>query len=450
VGWNGNWWSSSPYDDGAWERNVNLGDSGINRDWNYLENGNSARCVWDLIRRIELNNIILKEEKGDISLNDVFRAYYQCRKNKRNKLEYLEFDLDYERNLIKLWEEIKREVYKIEPSSVFIVDKPVKREICAASFKDRIVHHLIVLKLGPLFEKEFIDDSYSCRVGKGTHYGVKRLDKHIRRVSNNYQKESYVLKLDIKGYFMSINKKILLSKLEKFINDNYRGNDKSKILWLCQLVICNEITKNCIFKSSRKRWDGLPKSKSLFCAKENCGLAIGNFTSQVFSNFYMSSFDHFVKSKLNVKHYGRYVDDFFLVSNSKEELKENIPKIKHFLREELELELHPKKVYLQNVNKGIEFLGAYIKPWRIYITPRIKNNFYLTIRELDKYFDRKDLYYDEGLKIREKLNSYLGIASHYDTYKLKKKFLGKLNSSFYNYFRIPNWAKKVIMKGCFK
>jgi len=94
-----------------------------------------------------MNELILTEEKGDISLNDVFRAYYLCRKNKRNKLECLEFDLDYEENLIKLWEEIKLGIHKMEPSTVFIVDKPVKREICAVFFKDRIVHRLIVLKV---------------------------------------------------------------------------------------------------------------------------------------------------------------------------------------------------------------------------------------------------------------------------------------------------------------
>ncbi|MGI6329542.1 MAG: reverse transcriptase domain-containing protein [Bacilli bacterium] len=397
-----------------------------------------------------MNNLILTEEKGDISLNDVFRAYYLCRKNKRNKLECLEFDLDYEENLIKLWEEIKLGIYKIESSSVFIVDKPVKREICAASFRDRIVHHLIVLKLGYLFEKEFIDDSYSCRKGKGTHYGIKRLDRHIRRASTNYQKETYVLKLDIKGYFMSINKGILLSKLEKFINDNYMEDDKAKILWLCQLIIYNDITKNCVFHSSFEKWDDLPKSKSLFHTKDNCGLPIGNYTSQVFSNFYLSSFDHFVKSELKIKHYGRYVDDFFLVSNSKEELKRCIPKIRKFLLEELDLELHPKKIYLQNINNGVEFLGSYIKPWRIYITPRIKNNFYLTVKELDKYFDQEDIYYDEGLKIREKLNSYLGIVSHYDTYLLRRGLLRMLNDSFERHFFIPDWARKIVLKGCFK
>ncbi len=391
-------------------------------------------------------NRVLKEVKGDISLLDVFNAYYLCRKNKRNKLDCLEFDLNYEQHLIKLWEEIKEGKYKIGPSSVFIVENPVKREICAAMFRDRIVHHLIIMKLEKLFEKEFIYDSFSCRKGKGTHFGIKRLNKHIRQITNNYQKTAYVLKLDISGYFMSINKKILLNKLADFIKKNYKGRDIKPLFWLCYLVIDNDVTKNCVFHSSFDKWSDLPKSKSLFGTKEGCGLAIGNFTSQVFSNFFLNSFDHFVKGTLKVRFYGRYVDDFYLLSNSKEELQSYIPIIKNFLEKELGLKLHPYKIYLQDIRNGVEFLGAYIKPWRIYITPRIKKNFYFAINEINELLKKKTLLEDEKIIIRDKLNSYLGIATHYNTYNLKITLLKNLHPNFDKYFIVSDWAEKVIIK----
>ncbi len=385
-----------------------------------------------------MDDLILIEEPTDITLEDVFRAYYQCRKNKRNKVDCLEFDLEYEVHLIKLWEEIKRGDYAISPLFVFIVDKPVKREIFASSFRDRIVHHLIVMKLELLFEKEFIYDTYSCRVGKGTHFGINRIERFIRKCSNNDKDECYVLKLDIKGYFMSINKTLLLKKIESFINKKYFYFDKDKLQWLCQKVILNDATKDCLKKASSDRWKGLPKPKSLFYAKENCGMPIGNYTNQVFANFYLNNFDHFIKSELGIKYYGRYVDDFVLLSSDKIELIEVIPKIRRYLKEKLDLDLHPKKIYLQKAEYGVEFLGVYIKPWRKYITPRIKNNLYLLIKEIKICLLKKKLLKKEKQKIRARLNSYFGILSHSNTYNLKEKIINMLNADFWNYFIYVN------------
>ncbi|MBA7548035.1 hypothetical protein ES705_40481 [subsurface metagenome] len=229
--------------------------------------------------------------------------------------------MDYENNLIQLCEEINNYSYKIGNSIAFIVNKPVKREIFAADFRDRVVHHLIINKLNPLFEKQFIYDSYSCRVGKGTHFGIKKVDRFIRRCSQNYTKDCYVLKLYIQGFFMHINKKILFDKLEKIIKAKYHQSDKELIIELCSKVVFNDPTENCIVKGKHSDWKGLPKSKSLFHTGKDFGLPIGNLTSQVLANFYMDSFDHFVKHNLKIRYYGRYVDDFVIVHNEKEYLK---------------------------------------------------------------------------------------------------------------------------------
>src|SRR5215469_8010526 len=194
----------------------------------------------------------------EIPLEDIFSAYYECRKNKRNKTGALQFEVELEKNLIELWEEINSGTWQPRPSTVFIVDKPVIREIFAASFRDRIVHHLVIGRLNPLFEKLFVFDSYSCRKGKGTHFGVSRAVRFIRRtVKNNVP--AWVLKIDIRGYFMSINRKILFAKLNDFINDNYRASDKNRIKDLCRIIIFNDPTKNCIYQSPTALWKLLPK-----------------------------------------------------------------------------------------------------------------------------------------------------------------------------------------------
>ncbi len=430
---------------------MNSSNDGVNRNDNSQSNGRSVRCVLGLITikgdyyMSRLNDFVLTEELNDICLEDFFKAYYQCRKNKKSKLDCLEFDIDYEENLIELWEEVKSGDYKISPTSFFIVEKPVKREICASSFRDRVIHHLIVMKLEKMFEREFIYDSYSCRKGKGTLFGINRLNKFIRKITHNYNRDAYVLKLDIKSYFMSINKLILLEKLENFLKLKYIYNDKEKLIWLCQLIILNDATNNCTIKCSYSKWDGLPKSKSLFHTNENCGLPIGNYTSQIFSNFYLNSLDHFVKSKLKIKFYGRYVDDFFLLSTSREELKDCIPKIQEFLKNNLQLELHPNKIYLQNITHGVEFLGAYIKPWRRYITPRVKNNFYCAIAYVNTLLEQ-NLCEKDVKKIQAILNSYLGLLLHFNTYYLRSKLINILHVNFWNYFKVSKWYFKVVLK----
>lgn len=393
-----------------------------------------------------MNDLVLLEEENDIKLEDVFQAYYKCRKNKRNKKDCLEYDLDYEIHLIKLWENIKKGDYKVSPFSVFIVDKPVKREIFASSFEDRIVHHLIVMKLESLLEKEFIYDSYSCRVGRGTHFGINRVSKFIRKCSNNYQEECYVLKLDIKGYFMSINRLILIKKLESFLERKYFYPDKEVLTTLFKKVILNEVIKGCVIKSPKDKWGNLPNSKSLFHSKENCGLPIGNYTSQVFANFYLNEFDHFIKSKLKIKYYGRYVDDFVLVSKDKVKLVNAIPLIKEYLKEKLDLELHPKKIYFQDSTHSVEFLGSYIKHWRSYITPRIKNSFYLSVKEINNDLLKGKLTKGEKTKVQARLNSHLGTLVHNNTYNLRKKVIKMLNSNFYAYFSLSSDYLKVSIK----
>jgi hypothetical protein len=389
----------------------------------------------------------LFNQNNDIDLIDVFRAYFDCRKNKRNKLDALEFEIDFEKEIIKLWEEINENKYKVKPLDVFIVDSPVKREIFAADFRDRIVHHLILNKINFIFEKEFIYDSYSCRKNKGTHFGVRRIKKFIRQCSKNYKRDCYILKMDIKGYFMHINKNILLEKLVKIINEKYFEKDKEKIIYLCEIIINNDSVSNCVRKSPREKWKGLPSSKSLFYAPENCGLPIGNYTNQVFANFYLNSLDHFIKSVLKIRYYGRYVDDFLLISKDKEKLKKIIPIVREFLKNELKLTLHPQKIYFQHYFKGVSFLGYFIKPWRSYLSKRTKNNFWKTTKIINRKIEEEKFSKKDKEKTINQINSFLGATKHCNGYNLRKKFLSKINNKFWLYFKAGKALEKIILIG---
>ena len=382
-----------------------------------------------------------------LALSELFEAYADCRANKRNTMNALAFEVDYEQRLIDLCKEINSNTYKPGRSIAFVLTRPVKREIFAADFKDRIVHHLVINKLNPLFESVLIHDSYACRKGRGTHFAIARADRFIRRCSKNYTADCYVLKLDIQGFFMAIDKRILWANLRDFIHQRYHCADKPLLLELCYKILANNPTKNCFIKGRRHHWRTLPPDKSLFHSAPYCGLPIGNLTSQIFANFYMNSFDHFVKHDLGIKYYGRYVDDFLLVYHDKEYLLSLIPKIRDFLKDKLGLTLHPRKTYIQHYTKGVNFLGVVIKPHRITSGKRLRGNFYDAMIEHNSKTCEKRPSKEEQASFLCSMNSYLGIMKHYNTYQLRRRMLRKhLSIWWWNLMYLSNGASKLVPK----
>jgi RNA-directed DNA polymerase len=465
LGNNGNWWSSTENSStNAWNRNLNYNNANANRNNNNKELGFSVRCVRDLTitgpalcGAFFSKKMNLLDGSNTVSLTEeIFIAYFECRKNKRNTINALAFEKHFERNLFHLEEEIQNGYYNPGRSIAFIVNKPVKREIFAADFRDRVVHHWLINKLNPLFERIFINDSYACRTGKGTHYGIQRLYNFVSTCSNNYTTDCYILRLDVQGFFMHINRQLLYDRLKEFVLRNYKGSDQALVLEISRKIIFNDPAKNCTIKGSKRDWEGLPNSKSLFHSPSGCGLPIGNLTSQVFANFYMNPLDHFIRNQLSIRFYGRYVDDFVIVHNDGNCLKSIVPKIRDFLKSELRLELHPNKIYLQHYNKGVKFLGAVIKPNRIYISNRTKGNFYEAIQHHNAIASMHKPDKEEQAAFLCSMNSYLGIlkparamqlGKQIKTYKLRKSMLRKYVSTWWwNLFSIGSGYKKLVLK----
>jgi len=231
----------------------------------------------------------------------------------------------------------------------------------------------------------------------------------------------------------------LLYKLVKSTLLKYRNEtdfDLQLILGLLEQIIFNDPTKNYILKGNKKDWDGLPPSKSLFHSGEGKGLPIGNLTSQLFSNVYFNQFDHFVKKELGIKYYGRYVDDFIIVHPNKDYLLQIIPVIRNYLHKELMLTLHPKKIYLQHFSKGVQFLGAIIKPYRNYVSSRTKSNFYIAVKNWNTILQNEETMSEiQKQDFLSTINSYLGIMNHYKTNNLKNKIMfEKMDKKVWNYF----------------
>lgn len=392
------------------------------------------------------------EYDGKISLEELFEAYFECRKNKRRTVNALAFEVDYESKLIELWQDINSGNYQLGRSIAFMVEKPVYREVFAADFRDRIVHHLIIRKLNHLFEQEFIEDSYSCREGKGTLFGVKRIECFIKQCSQNYAKDCYILKMDIQSFFMSIDKEKLFKMLRDFIVARYFEEDRNIIINLVHKIIFNRPEKNCLIKGKKSNWDYLPMSKSLFYAGKSKGQPIGNLTSQVFANFYLDVFDKFVKDECGVKYYGRYVDDFVVVHEDKAFLLELKKKMEIFIYTRLGLKLHPRKFYLQHYAKGVKFVGAVIKPYRIYTGKRTKGNFYAKIAGFNEAYNEENTVRRKlAVDVVSSINSYLGFMIHYKSFCVRTRALqDMLQPVWQKYIGLSADMRKILLRKFYK
>ena len=381
-----------------------------------------------------------------VDAGELFEAYLQCRRTKRKKVSTLEFEIDYEERLFELREQLESGKWTPSPSLAFVVKRPVRREIFAADFRDRVVHHWLMNKMIPLLEDFFSNNSFACRPNRGTHYGISRIYDYMHPGSTSkYNSRLYILKLDISGFFMSINRGLLYNSLSKWLFEHYNGVDLPLVAEVLSKVIFNDPSANCIRRGKRRDWKGLPRNKSLFHSAQGCGLPIGNLTSQILANFYLHPLDEFVRNQLGVQEYGRYVDDFVLFHEEPLFLAKARVRIQEFLIKELSLELHPHKVYLQHSGHGVPFLGMVIKPGRIYAGRRIKSNFFKRIRSFNEEIRLGSPSPVQKSIFRQTMNSYLGLLNHYNTRRLRKSYLmNKLSGYWLNHFSIRGGFAKVV------
>lgn len=361
----------------------------------------------------------MKFEREYVTIDDVYDAYYDCCKHKGSTPGCIEYQMNYIANNYKLYIELNSMTYEISKSKTFCVTRPKLREVFCAAFRDRIVHHLLAIKFADILESEMTDKAYACRADKGTDYGIADVKKQIKRVSDNYTKEAWVLKCDIQGFFMSINRSLLYSLLENVIRKKYHESDIEWWLCLWKKVVLHDPTKNCIKVGDLSLWDKLPKNKSLFTCGEGIGLPIGNLPSQLLANLLLSQFDKLMIDRVGkYGGYGRYVDDFVVISRDKKLLLNILQESRNYLLEELGLTLHPRKVSLQRASSGVRFTGALIRPGRTHPNSRTVEHLYDVIDKFGMMSDTKG----EVLKrYANRINSLIGVLAHYDSFNIRRK-----------------------------
>ncbi len=310
------------------------------------------------------------------STEQLFATWDKFARGKHGKADVQSFKRQLEKNIFELQAELLADEYQHGKYEPFIVHDPKRRQIHKADVRDRVVHQAVFDVTEPFFEKQFIFDSFSCRKGKGTHAGVRRLRQHLSRASRNNSRPVFALKCDVKQFFANVEHAKLLNLLSISVTDE-------KVLELLEGII------------------------NSFYISPGQGIPLGNVTSQLFANVYMHQLDWFVKHNLHEEHYIRYCDDFVIISSSRQHLLDLITPIEEFLAAELNLKLHPSKVVIRSWIQGIDFLGYIIKPHCTLLRTKTKHRILM----------RAD---------SKSISSYLGVLSHADSYELRQILLSKL------------------------
>lgn len=379
-------------------------NNGLNGNNNLNNNGRFVGIVqvcWDTL---DYDGSIMKTYrnlyKELCSYKNLEFAFKKARKGKTQKGYVIEFEKNLDENLLKLRFELLLHAYQPAPLKTFILRDPKTRKINVSEFRDRVVHHAICNTIEPIFDKRFIYDSYANRKFKGVHAALKRFDyfkrkitangRKLRNARNNNQVTGFALKADIKHYFETVDHEILINLISRKIKDK-------KVLWLIRKVINRYDTKN-----------------------PGKGMPLGNLTSQFFANVYLNEFDQFIKHKLKLKYYLRYVDDFVIFHNSKKRLEKYKNEINSFLRDKLKLELHPQKCKIIPLHRGVNLLG-----FRVFYYFKLlrKSNLNKMLRRFEQF--KRD--YKQDLitadEILESMQGWIAYASTANTYKLRQKIM---------------------------
>lgn len=444
-----NHWSSTEYNsNNSW--NVNFNDGNVNNNNKY--NTNVVRPA------------VAHPTKAWLQLRETIQtAYIDCCRGKRSGRQYQDYLSIANEDLDLLTTELMEGTYKPSASTCFLVRFPKLREVFAAAFRDRVIHHWMCMRLVPLFEQlnhKIGDVTHNCRVGYGTKSAVNSVYNAIKRITYNYGREAYIFRGDLVGFFMSLPQRRLCDKLKRFTQSEYNGDFKELLLWLIEVVVMHRPEKNCMLNSKPEDWIGLASNKSLFRTGKGRGAPIGNHTTQQFANYYMAEFDAYMMDCINRLRfrkiqcdYDRFVDDFLLISSDKKALKWLIKMAEKKIKE-LGLTMHKHKRYCQPASRGVMFVGSYIKNHRIYLSNRTIGRFQDKVSQIYQYLNQPSVQVTSADldHILATLNSYLGFCVGKKTFRLRRRIMRPLKYSpgFCKYYYVNEAMTKVSLKKRYK
>lgn len=356
-------------------------------------------------------------------LDNIIDMTERVLKNTTNKHKVNNFEMYKMEHVINIKRRLEKREFSFHSYSIFMITDPKYRIIMDMNMEDKIINHLVSKYiLSRVFENKYTDGMVATRVGRGTSYGIKLLKKYLNKLKND---NFYVLKLDVKKYFYSMDHAVL----KRILHDNIKDKDSIDILNAIIDLTNYSYVNERIKKVKGERINSIKNKRIIFEINEiplynyDKGCSIGNQTSQSFGLIYLYEFNYFLKERLHLKYVINYMDDFVILHKDKDYLQRCLIIIENELLK-YKLELHKKKTKIEPIKNGIDFLGYgfYIKNNKIIIKVRDRNinNFRKKVSNLKllreknvisnkEYFDLLSSY--KGLL---KYNYYLYVRSIYD------------------------------------
>lgn len=335
-----------------------------------------------------------------ITFENLYNAHRKAQRGKRYRPAVLEFNHNLGSNLLQLQRELETQTYQPGDYRTFLIQEPKIRMISAAPYRDRVVHHALCTWIAPILEETLIPDTYANRVGFGSHRALRRFTTFCRS-------SPYILQCDIAKYFPSIDHEILKQLIRRKIKC-------APTLWLIDLLIDNSNPQHPVF-------DYFPGDTLLSPLERRRGLPIGNLTSQMFANFYLTGFDHFVKEILGFNKYLRYVDDFALFSDQVTDLQAARPQIEAYLAT-LRIKIHPIKSQITKTQRGANFVGYRVLPHHTRIRRQNLHQARKRHRRQLQYLSTQPTATDLAT-FQTSLQSWFAHLSHGDSYRLQEEIL---------------------------
>ena len=367
--------------------------------------------------------------EDEITFEEMYEAYMLCLKNKKRKAGTYKFVNDELcKNLMELVNNLNKRNYNPKPSNCYVITEPALREIYVAEFGDRVVQHFYMKEIEDILDEELVDGCCSCRKQRGTDYALKLLKKYLVETSKYGKEDCFFLKIDLSGYFMSIDRKQVGEKFSKLISEKYNGKHKELLLYLTPLIFENNPALNCKYKCDENMREQVPERRKMK-KDSKYGMAIGNLTAQPGSNLNLSDLDKYIIKNLKSEKYIRYVDDIVIISKEKNRLINSISLIKEKLKETHQ-EINKKKTKLDTAYHGVSFLGKVSYPYG-YQKPSKQ----VIIRIYQKAKGMKKI---DGENLLARTNSQIGSLKNYNCRKLIYNYINILLKDVKNILYFDN------------
>lgn len=380
-----------------------------------------------------------------VKREDLETVYLLARANKRRSEDAILFEKDQEKRISQLCIKINERTYRCNDNYTFISMRPQPREVFGCEFESRMIQWYVVWRILPYLEEALTSRTYNNRKGMGTLAAVAQVQDDIFEVSMGFTREAWAIQWDLTGCFPNAVCEIAYQKLRRLIEERYEGEDKEDLLWMAMIAIHANPAQHCYRKTSLEQWNGnIKPEKSLFTKEPGIGGAIGFLIWQIVMNLYFDEVDHWAVDEMGL-YYTRFVDDSCVITTDKAEVLHLLPHFREMYAE-VGASMHPNKFSCQPIDKGVKFLGTYLKCDRAYIANRTIRRAHIRIHEMNQC-KCKVAHIEEFIAT---VNSYLGIMKYKCEFNNITKLWEHVSGDWKKYVDMDWERKKIVTKEGFK